>query len=85
MTAPAPGSAAGRPSVATPWAPRLIEWLAEDRALPGVELLRRAEEAGFGGGKTALYELFRRLRPVPAGPVVRLEGGPGEFRHRDFG
>jgi transposase len=71
--------------VATPWTSRLLEWLAEDRTLPGVELLRRAQEAGYGGGKTALYELVRRVRPVPTSPVVRFEGVPGEFSQHDFG
>jgi transposase len=85
VVTPPAGFAVGRPSVATPWSARLIEWLAEDRALLGVELLRRAQEAGYGGGKTALYELIRRLRPVPAGPVVRFEGVPGEFSQHDFG
>ena len=76
----------GRPSLAAPWTGPLQGWLAEDRALLSVELLRRAREAGYPGGKSALYELVRRLRP-PAGPVpvVRFEGAPGEFSQHDFG
>jgi transposase len=76
----------GRPSLAALWAASLQAWLAEDRALPGVELLRRAREVGYGGGKSALYELVRRLRPAAAPvPVVRFEGAPGEFSQHDFG
>lgn len=75
----------GRPSTAAAVEPRLVEWLGEDARLPGIELLRRAREAGYPGGKSALYELIRRLRPVPAGPVVRFEGVPGEFSQHDFG
>jgi transposase len=75
----------GRPSLTTGWADRIAGWLAEDRTLPGMELLRRAHEAGYAGGKSALYELIRRLRPTPTVPVVRFEGVPGEFSQHDFG
>lgn len=75
----------GRPALTAGWADRVAAWLAEDRALPGMEILRRAHEAGYAGGKSALYELIRRLRPTPAIPVVRFEGVPGEFSQHDFG
>ncbi len=78
-------SKVGRPSVAAPWAAQLRTWLDEDQHLPGVELLRRAQEAGYGGGKTALYEVIRRLRAVPPAPMVCFEGVPGEFSQHDFG
>ena len=45
----------------------------------------RAHEAGYAGGKSALYALIRRLRPTPTVPVVRFEGVPGEFSQHDFG
>ena len=75
----------GRPSQTAGWADHVAGWLAEDRHVPGMELLRRAHEAGYAGGKSALYELIRRLRPTPAVPVVRFEGVPGEFSQHDFG
>jgi len=50
-----------------------------------VEVLHRARAAGYRGGKSALYELLRRLRPGPSVPVVRFEGVPGEFSQHDFG
>jgi len=50
-----------------------------------VELLRRAREAGYQGGKSALYELIRRLRAPAIAPMVRFEGVPGEFSQHDFG
>ncbi|HSF03132.1 MAG TPA: hypothetical protein VLA62_08985, partial [Solirubrobacterales bacterium] len=75
----------GRPSTVAAVEPRLIERLRQDAGLPGIELVRRAREAGYPGGKSALYELIRRLRPVTAGPVVRFEGVPGEFSQHDFG
>jgi transposase len=85
VTAVQPVTKVGRPSIAAPWAARLETWLEEDRALPGVELLRRAEEAGYRGGKSALYELLRRLRPLSVVPMVRFEGVAGEFSQHDFG
>ncbi len=75
----------GRPSAVSPWATQIATWLSEDRRLPGVEVLHRAHAAGYRGGKSALYELLRRLRPVPSVPVVRFEGVPGEFSQHDFG
>jgi transposase len=75
----------GRPAITAAWADPVAGWLTEDRALPGMEILRRAHEAGYAGGKSALYELIRRLRPTPTIPVVRFEGVPGEFSQHDFG
>lgn len=75
----------GRPSKATPFAPRVKSWLAEAPELPTQELLRRAVEAGYGGHKSAFYALVAGLRPPRATPVVRFEGLPGEFSQHDFG
>jgi transposase len=75
----------GRPALTAAWADQVAGWLTEDRALPGMEILRRVHEAGYAGGKSALYELIRRLRPTATAPVVRFEGVPGEFSQHDFG
>lgn len=77
--------AVGRPSTAAPWATVITGWLDEERHLPGLEILRRVQEQGYAGGKSAVYELIRRLRPVEAVPLVRFEGVPGEFSQHDFG
>ena len=45
-----------------PYAPEVARWLREDPDFPGVELLRRVRLAGYRGGKSALYELVRRMR-----------------------
>src|SRR5262249_46450261 len=50
-----------------------------------LEILRRVREAGYRGGKTALYALVASLRPKSAKPLVRFEGLPGEFSQHDFG
>jgi len=57
----------GRPSTVAPFAPQIEGWLRENPALSGAEVLRRAREVGYQGGKSALYELVRRLRIPVAG------------------
>lgn len=50
------------------------------------EVLRRAREWGYGGGKSAMSELVKKLRPIPTKePVVRFEGMAGEYAQFDFG
>jgi hypothetical protein len=54
-----------------PYEPQVAQWLREDPDLPGVKVLRRVRLAGYRGGKSALYELVRRLRVRR--PVNRVE------------
>ena len=75
----------GRPPKASAFAPKVAAWLAEEPSLPTQELLRRANEAGYDGHKTAFYALVAGVRPPRATPVVRFEGLPGEFSQHDFG
>ena len=75
----------GRPSVAAPWRERVVAVLAAEPALPTMEILHRLREERYAGGKTALYELVRELRPKPTTPLVRFEGVAGEFSQHDFG
>jgi len=49
----------GRPSTVAPFAPQIEGWLRETPTLSGAEVLRRAREVGYRGGKSALYELVR--------------------------
>src|SRR5437870_4630020 len=54
--------------------------------LPSLEILRRARENDYKGGKTALYDLIRTLRRKKSTkPMVRFEGVAGEFSQHDFG
>lgn len=76
---------AGRPSKAAAFRSLLVAELAKDPHVMALELLRRAKLAGYGGGKSALYELVKELRPEKPRPVVRFEGLPGEFSQHDFG
>lgn len=78
--------AIGRPSKAGAFRALLVAELAKQPNVRGVELLRRARDAGYAGGKSALYELIAAIRPREAArPLVRFEGLPGEFSQHDFG
>jgi hypothetical protein len=68
----------GRPSTVALYAPQVTLWLREDPDLSGAEILRRVRLAGYRDGKSALYELVRRLRVGrPAEVTVAVETGPG--------
>jgi transposase len=75
----------GRPSLVEDFRKFVLEILKEDADLPSREILRRAREAGYQGGKTALYCLVALVRPKSVKPLVRFEGLPGEFSQHDFG
>lgn len=82
----------GRPSSVEQFADLIRQWFeepraAEDRPLGGTEVLRRLrKEESYTGGKSAVFELVKRLKPIPAQPpVVRFEGLAGEFSQHDFG
>jgi transposase len=75
----------GRPSIVAPFRDRIEEILAGERELPTLEVLHRLRGAGYEGGKSALYEAVRELRPPKTVPMVRFEGVAGEFSQHDFG
>jgi transposase len=75
----------GRPSKVERFADDIRQWLTEEPDLPTQELLRRAKERGYTGGKSAFYSMAASARPRRSTPVVRFEGLPGEFSQHDFG
>lgn len=77
----------GRPGLAPALQQELDALLAAEPTLPTSELLRRLRTYhGYTGGKTAVYEHARVVRPPrPALPIVRFEGVAGEFAQHDFG
>jgi transposase len=75
----------GRPSKAEAYRDVVMQALLEEPTLRSVELLHRARQAGYAGGKTALYALAQSLRVKTVTPLVRFEGLPGEFSQHDFG
>jgi len=81
----APERCVGRPAKAGRFRSFLVEKLAKDPHVMSLELLRLAKLDGYTGGKTALYDLIKELRPKTPRPIVRFEGLPGEFTQHDFG
>jgi transposase len=75
----------GRPSTAEAYRDVLVRALTEEPSLRSVELLHRARQAGYTGGKSALYALVQTLRVRTVTPLVRFEGLPSEFSQHDFG
>lgn len=75
----------GRPSKADAFRDILVQALTEEPTLRSVELLHRARQAGYSGGKSAVYALAQTLRMRVVTPLVRFEGLPGEFSQHDFG
>lgn len=81
----------GRRSVVIEYEGQIRQWLAEPRQpedgpIKAQEVLARLRNEGYNGGRTAVYELVKRLRPTPVVvPIVRFEGLPGEFSQHDFG
>jgi hypothetical protein len=61
------GRGAGRRSKLALYTPQIEEWLRENPGLSGAEILRRTQVAGYRGGKSALYELVRRLKVLASG------------------
>jgi hypothetical protein len=53
---------AGRPSTVVRYAPSIVEWLGVEPELSSADILRRIRLAGYHGGKSALYDLVKRLR-----------------------
>jgi len=73
----------GRPSTVEAFRSLIVAELARQPGVLAVELLRRARLAGYAGGKSALYELVKAIRPQEGRrPLVRFEGLPGEFSQR---
>ena len=63
----APARGVGRPSTVAQYTPQISQWLRENPIMSGAEILRRVRTTGYRGGKSALYELVRRLRLAPSG------------------
>ena len=86
-SAPTPASrGVGRPSLVGAFRQDLEGILKEEPSLPTVEVLSRLRGRGYSGGKSAVYELVKAIRPPKTeSPEVRFEGVPGEFSQHDFG
>ena len=76
----------GRPSKVARHTEQVTAWLTAEPGLASGAVLERLRDEGYEGGKSAVYELVRKLRP-PKAPdgVARFEAVPGEFCQHDFG
>ncbi len=85
--APTPQSRqVGRPSGVEALRSEVERILEAEPLLPTVEVLSRLRALGYTGGKSAVYDLVRSVRPRKSqGPEIRFEGVPGEFSQHDFG
>lgn len=74
-----------RLGVLAPFAEYLRERVSAWPKLTGARLLREIRDQGYRGGKTALHDFVRSIRPAAA-PVfeVRFETGAGEQAQVDF-
>ncbi len=60
---PAPrGRGAGRLSIVVRYALLIVEWFRDELEISSADILRRIRVADYRGGKSALYDLVRRLR-----------------------
>jgi transposase len=86
-SAPTPRSrGVGRPSRVEAFQGQVERILDEEPSLPTVEVLSRLRSLGYTGGKSAVYDWVKSIRPKKAqAPEVRFEGVPGEFSQHDFG
>lgn len=75
-----------RPSKVDGFRRRATEVLESEPTLPTLEVLHRARQEGYDGGKSALYAVVAEVQPPPPSePIVRFEGLTGEFSQHDFG
>lgn len=75
----------GRPNQVESFRKFLADTLDKEPRLKTVELLHRARQAGYHGGKSVFYELVASIRPRYVPFEMRFEGLPGEFTQHDFG
>lgn len=57
-----------RPSTVAQYAAQVAQWLREEPSISAVQIMRRARDLGYRGGKSALYELVRRVRTLDERP-----------------
>jgi hypothetical protein len=75
----------GRPSKAQPFKPFVVDLLLKQPNLRSLEIVRRARQAGYDGGKSALYSLIASVRPRRSRPLSQQDKIPGEISRHGFG
>jgi hypothetical protein len=75
----------GRPSIVEDFRKPVVKILEEKPDLPSLEILRRVREAGYQGGKTALYALVAAVRPkqiIRFADRIGTDTGRAVLRHK---
>ncbi len=62
-----------------------MELLLKQPGLRSLEVVRRARQAGYAGGKSALYSLIASVRPRRSRPLSDHDKVPGEIARHGFG
>jgi transposase len=75
----------GRPSKAQPFRTFVVNLLLKQPNLRSLEIVRRAREAGYEGGKSAFYSLIASVRPRRSRPLSEHDKVPGEIARHGFG
>jgi hypothetical protein len=75
----------GRPSKAQPFRTFVVDLLLKHPHLRSLEIVEKAREAGYGGGKSALYSLIASVRPRRTRPLGHQDKVPGEISRHGFG
>jgi transposase len=75
----------GRPSKAQPFRGFIVDLLLKQPGLRSLEIVRRARQAGYSGGKSALYSLIASVRPRRSRPLSDHDRVPGEIARHGFG
>ena len=75
----------GRPSKAQPFRAFVVDLLLKQPGLRSLEIVRRARQAGYEGGKSALYSLIASVRPRRSRPLSDHDKVPGEIARHGFG
>jgi transposase len=75
----------GRPSKAQPFRTFVVNLLLKQPNLRSLEIVRRARETGYEGGKSAFYSLIASVRPRRSRPLSEHDKVPGEISRHGFG
>jgi hypothetical protein len=75
----------GRPSKAQPFKAFVVDLLLKQPNLRSLEIVERARQAGYEGGKSALYSLIASVRPRRNRPLSDHDRVPGEIARHGFG
>jgi hypothetical protein len=75
----------GRPSKAQPFKAFVVDLLLKQPNLRSLEIVERARQAGYAGGKSALYSLIASVRPRRNRPLSDHDRVPGEIARHGFG